>query len=282
MKVTLLVMALNEIEGMKTIMPSIDRGWCDQILVVDGGSTDGTADWAREQGYDVYVQRRSGIRHGYLESFPLVRGEVVVTFSPDGNCPPEAIPLLIAHLREGCDLVVASRYLGSAVSEDDNVVTAFGNWLFTRTVNLLHGGRYTDAMTIYRGFRRGVIAELNLDKEDSYAFVERLFSTVISWEPLMSVRAARHRLRVAEIPVDEPARIGGRSKLQLWRWGAAYYWQFWHELFRTTSPRAERHQFGALLVVAWSCLVLGLYGWNSSGYVADRLGRYWTYFQALL
>ena len=56
MKTTLLVMALNEIDGMKAVMPKIDPGWVDQIVVCDGGSTDGTAEWAREQGYTVHVQ----------------------------------------------------------------------------------------------------------------------------------------------------------------------------------------------------------------------------------
>ena len=52
----LLIMTLNEIDGMKQIMPRIQRGWVDDILVVDGGSTDGTVEFSREGGYAVYVQ----------------------------------------------------------------------------------------------------------------------------------------------------------------------------------------------------------------------------------
>ena len=47
MKVTLLIPTLNEITGMKAIMPLIKKEWCDQILILDGGSTDGTVEWAR-------------------------------------------------------------------------------------------------------------------------------------------------------------------------------------------------------------------------------------------
>jgi glycosyltransferase involved in cell wall biosynthesis len=232
MKTTLLVLTLNEVEGMQVIMPQIDRAWFDQILVVDGGSTDGTIEWARANGYEVLIQSRKGIRFAYFDALPLIQGDVVMSISPDGNCPVEFIPALLDKMREGYDLVIGSRYLGDAKSEDDDLLTGFGNWLFTRTVNLLHGGSYTDAMVIYRAFRTQIIYDLDLHKDGSYSLPERLFNTVISWEPLMAVRAAKRRLKIAEIGVGEPPRVGGHRKLQIWRWGAAYYFQFWQELFR--------------------------------------------------
>lgn len=245
MKTTLLALTLNEIDGVKAIMPLIDRSWVDQIIVVDGGSTDGTIEWSRDNGFEVYVQQKRGIRHAYLEVLPMVRGDVILTISPDGNCPVEAIPEILARMREGYDLVIGSRYLGDAESQDDDVVTGFGNWLFTRTVNLLHGGRYTDAMVIYRAFTKGLIYELDLHREESYLLPERLFGTVISWEPLMSVRAAKARKRIAEVAVGEPPRIGGERKLQILRWGAAYYFQFWRELwFWRRSARLRRDAAG--------------------------------------
>jgi glycosyltransferase involved in cell wall biosynthesis len=228
---TLLVMTLNEVRGMEVIMPRISRDWVDQILVVDGGSTDGTVEWARGNGYDVHVQRRPGIRFAYFEVFPLIRGDYIVTFSPDGNSLPEAIPALVGELRKGYDLVIGSRYLPGAGSDDDDRVTAFGNWLFTRTVNVLYGARYTDVMVMLRGYRRALVEELDLLNDEAYRLPERLFGTVISWEPLMSVRAAKGGKRIGEIPMAEPARISGERKLQLWRWGAAYYLQFWLERF---------------------------------------------------
>lgn len=231
MKATLLVLTLNEIDGMRVIMPQIDPSWFSQILVVDGGSTDGTIEWAEQNGYSVYVQKKKGIRWAYLEILDMIEGDIVITISPDGNCPVEAIPSIIEKMNQGYDMVIGSRYLGESVSEDDDFLTAFGNWLFTRTVNLLHGGDYTDAMVIFRAFRRDLIYELDLHKEESYQLPERLFHTVISWEPLMSVRAAKRKKRITEVGVGEPPRIGGERKLQIWRWGAAYYFQFWRELW---------------------------------------------------
>jgi glycosyltransferase involved in cell wall biosynthesis len=231
MTTTLLVLTLNEIEGMKQIMPQIRREWVDQIIVVDGQSTDGTAEWALEQGYEVVVQSRPGVRFAYFDVLPHIKGDVVICFSPDGNSVADRIPPLIEKMKEGYDMVIVSRYLDGAKSEDDDIVTAFGNWLFTKTVNILHGGRYTDAMVMFRAFKKQMVYDLELDREEAYTLPEKLFSTRISWEPLMSVRAAKRRLKVGEIPGDEPARVGGERKLRIFKWGAAYYFQFWRELF---------------------------------------------------
>jgi glycosyltransferase involved in cell wall biosynthesis len=228
---TLFVPTLNEIEGMKAIMPLVKREWVDQILVVDGGSTDGTVEYAREQGYDVVIQQKKGIRHAYIEAFPQIKGDIVVTFSPDGNSLPELIPELVRKVRdEGCDMVIASRYAPPARSTDDDVITGFGNWLFTRTINLLHGARYTDAMVILRAYPTRLFYELGLDREEAY-LPERFLFTVIGIEPLLSVRAAKRRLKIEEIPGDEPPRIGGVRKLQIIRWGGAYMLQVLRELY---------------------------------------------------
>lgn len=228
---TLVVLTLNEIDGVRAILPKIDRAWFDQILVIDGNSVDGTIEWCRENGYEVYVQQKKGIRHAYIEAIPLIRGDIVLSISPDGNCDPAVIPQMLEKMAEGYDLVIGSRYLPPSKSEDDDLITAFGNWLFTRTVNLLHGGTYTDVMVIYRAFRHELIRELDLDKDEGYRLPERLFGTVTSWEPLMSVRAAKAGKRIAEVAAGEPPRIGGVRKLQVLRWGAAYYFQFWRELW---------------------------------------------------
>src|SRR5437016_2517784 len=103
--VTLLVPTLNEIVGMKAIMPLVKKEWCDQILIVDGKSTDGTVEYAREQGYDTVIQQKRGIRHAYNDAFPHIKGEIVVTFSPDGNSVPELIPVLVEKIESGYDMV---------------------------------------------------------------------------------------------------------------------------------------------------------------------------------
>jgi glycosyltransferase involved in cell wall biosynthesis len=228
--VTLLVPTLNEIEGMRQIMPRVRPEWLTQVLVSDGGSRDGTVDYARERGYDVVIQRRPGLRHAYIEAMPLVKGDAVLTFSPDGNCIPEQIPELTAKFAEGYDMVIASRYYGGLRSEDDDAVTRFGNWFFCTTINALHGAHYSDPMNILRIWRKELFYRLDLHLDETYA-PERWWGTVLGVEPILSVRAAKARLRIGEIPGPEPARIGGERKLQIVRWGGAYFSQVLRELF---------------------------------------------------
>jgi glycosyltransferase involved in cell wall biosynthesis len=236
---TLMVFTLNEIDGMRVIMPRIRRDWVDQILVVDGKSTDGTIEYARENGYEIYIQQRKGPRMAYNEAMAHVRGDIVITFSPDGNSIPELIPPLVERMREGYDMVIVSRYLSGARSADDSLLTGFGNWMFRRLINGLHRGRYTDPMVLYRAWRKSLFYELDLHLDESHA-PEKWFGTVISIEPLLSVRAARRRLRVAEIPGDEPPRIGGVAKLQPFRWGGAYFAQVVREAFRPGPRKSDQ------------------------------------------
>jgi glycosyltransferase involved in cell wall biosynthesis len=231
MKVTLLIPTLNEEHGMRTVMPKVKKEWVDQILVVDGNSKDKTVEVARQMGYDVVIQTTPGIRGAYMDALPAVKGDVILTFSPDGNSIPELIPECIKKIKEGYDMVIVSRYAQGAKSYDDDAITGFGNKMFTTFINIFHGAKYTDAMVIYRAYKVSLIKMLHLDKDESFETEERLFSTKISWEPLLSIRAAKRHLQVAEIPGDEPAREGGERKLQVLKWGAAYMFEVFREIF---------------------------------------------------
>jgi len=201
-KVTLFVPVRNEITGIRQIMPKIRREWVDEILVVDGGSTDGTREYFQENGYKVLPQKSRGIGGAYWECVDAAEGEAIIAFSPDGNSLPEAIPTLAAKMREGWDMVVASRYLQGAKSEDDDPVTAAGNWMFTKLANVLFGASYTDSLVMLRAFRKDLPARLSMARSDRPIF-----------EYLLSIGCAKRGLKVLEIPADEPARIGDVRKM---------------------------------------------------------------------
>ena len=234
---SLLIFTLNELEGMKCILPKIKSNWVDEIIVIDGGSTDGTIEYALEKGLKLHIQQREGLRHAYREILSQITTDYVIPFSPDGNSLPEKIPELIIEANKGYSMVTCSRYLPPAKSYDDDVITAFGNWIFTKSINFFHGSRYTDAMVMYRAIKTDVFQTLGLLDDAPYDLPEKLFRTKICLMPLLSIRAARFRLPVTEIPGDEPPRIGGERKLKIIKWGLAYYSQVLLETIR----KPERH-----------------------------------------
>ncbi len=202
MSVTLLAPTLNEIEAVKVIFPKIRKEWVDEILVIDGGSTDGTVEFCQKLGCTVYSQTGRGYGAGMKEGALKAKGDLIIEFPADGNSPPEKIPELIAKLKQGYNFVIASRYLGGAKSYDDDFLTSIGNWAFTRLVNLLFGAGYTDALIGFRGYRKAVFPELNMDAKG------------LSWSVQMPIKFAKRKLKTAEIPADEPARIGGVRKMK--------------------------------------------------------------------
>ncbi len=220
MKITLLVLSFNEIDGMRVIMSQIAADWCDEIIIVDGGSTDGTIEYAQEHGYSVFVQQKPGLGNAYIEGLKHVTGDIVITFSPDGNSEPDRLPELIAKMKEGHDIVIVSRYLDWAKSEDDDAITAFGNWIFTRMFNIMFGQKVTDMLVIYRAFKTSLVDELGVDH------------LAIAWQTQFLCRAARAGKSISEIPGNEPDRIGGARKMHPIRNGFAELFMLSREFFR--------------------------------------------------
>lgn len=203
--VTLLLPTLNEIDGLKRIFPTIDRHLFDDILIVDGGSTDGTVEYAIQNDIRIMTQLGKGLAAGVMNAVETLKTDCVIEFSMDGNCMVEQLPELVHQLKAGYDLVVISRYLPPAKSEDDSFITALGNFMFTRMIRWLGKFPITDALTIYRGF------DIRITKYPE--FKQCLLGPV--FEPLVSAVATARHLSIFEIPGDEPKRIGGESKMSI-------------------------------------------------------------------
>jgi glycosyltransferase involved in cell wall biosynthesis len=135
--VTVLICALNEEENLPHILPGIPP-WVDEIILVDGHSTDRTVALAKEVRPEVKVLYQPGsgkgnaLRHGVKEA----RGEIIVTIDADGETPPEEIGRFIVPLLEGNDFAKGSRlargrpvrmprYRGSATSSFPSPSTSF-------------------------------------------------------------------------------------------------------------------------------------------------------------
>ncbi len=212
--VALLLPVKNEIDGFKAIFPLIDRSLFDDILVVDGRSTDGTVEYALSQGLRVMTQLRKGLGFAVLDAVNTLETDCVIEFSMDGNCMVEHLAPLVEKLREGYELVIVSRYKPPAKSYDDDIVTALGNWVFSQMMSWLGPHRITDSLGMYRGFHKKIIHYPE--------FLAFLYGPV--FEPLVSAVANARRLKVTEIPGDEPARIGGVRKMRVIYNGSCILW----------------------------------------------------------
>jgi hypothetical protein len=200
--IALLLPTLNELEGLKATVPKLDRSLVDDIIVVDGGSTDGTVEYAMEMGLTVATQMRPGLHAAVFDIGSAIEHDYVIEFSPDGNCMVEQLPEIVQGLRAGYDMVVVSRYLQHAVSEDDHPISAFGNWMFSRLMRPLARFQITDALNIYRGYNRKILLDPDFE----------LYLKGPVLEPLVTGICALRGLKVIEVPGDEPLRIGGVTK----------------------------------------------------------------------
>jgi glycosyltransferase involved in cell wall biosynthesis len=201
MRKTLLMPTVNEITGLKLMTPRLKPEWFDEVVVIDLHSTDGTIEFCKAQGWRVIDQKTPGITNAYREALEHITGDAVVAFSPDGNSLPERIPDLLAKMEEGYDMVVVSRYVDGAKSEDDDFVTGLGNWMFTTIINVFFGGRYTDSLVMFRAFRKDIAVGLPTDLPRA------------GLEPFLSILCAKKGLKVCDIPGDEPKRVGSARKM---------------------------------------------------------------------
>ncbi len=197
LSVTLFVPVRNEVDALKVIMPRIKSEWYDEILILDGDSTDGSKEYLRENGYTVIEQKTKGVKAAFWEAFEIAKGDVIIPFSPDGNSIPEDIPNLVEKIYEGYDIVVASRYKDNATSDDDDFASKIANRTFTAIINLLFKTSYTDALGMYKAFK----------KEHLYALELENFKHEHS-EIMLLTRGARYGLKITEIASAEPPRIG--------------------------------------------------------------------------
>lgn len=201
--VSVVVPTLNEADNVVHVLPRIPW-WVDEVVLVDGGSTDGTVDAALSVRPDleVVVDERPGKGAALRAGWHRARGDIVVTIDADGSTDPGEIPAFIGPLLAGADMVKGSRFVHGAGSDDIDWLRRLGNRALTRTVRLLFGGRYTDLCYGYNAFWRRVIPLFEAEGDG------------FEIETLMNLRALRHDLKVVEVASFEAERLHGASNLR--------------------------------------------------------------------
>jgi glycosyltransferase involved in cell wall biosynthesis len=199
----LIIPAHNEEPVIGQTLRSIPPGLFSHIIVVDNGSTDKTAEVARQFGAIALRQTEKGYGAACLTALnSLPDGvEIVVFMQADGSEDPSQARNLIAPLLDGrADLVLGSRITGHAEKGSLLPHQRFGNWLATRLIRLLYGHSYTD-LGPFRAIRVVSLRSLGM-RDRNYG-----------WTIEMQIRALQHRLHVMEIPVTYRLRQAGQNKV---------------------------------------------------------------------
>lgn len=208
--VSLIMPALNEADGLRIVLPRIPAE-IDQVIVVDGRSTDDTVDVVRELRPDAQIVRQQGRGKGNAlkNGLAVADGNILVTMDCDGSMNPEDIPAFLDALHEGANFVKGSRALPGAGSADFTRLRRAGNDALTKFANSLFGASYTDITFGFNAYWRSTIRHLGR-LADGFEF-----------EIQAAVRAVTVGMRTAEVPAHEPARVGGASKLNPLKDGSA-------------------------------------------------------------
>lgn len=206
---TIVLLTLNEIEGLQLLWDRLPVGAFRETIAVDGGSTDGTREFLAERGVPIYDQPLPGRGVAFRVAADVAAGERLIFYSPDGNEDPDDIERLDDLLLQGADLAIASRFAPGAQNEEDVGLfrpRAWVNRALTHTANLLfnEGPRVTDTINGFRALRRQALLDLD---------------TTVKRFPIeyqISIRAMARGWRIVELPTREDQRAGGASKCHSW------------------------------------------------------------------
>lgn len=208
--VTVVLPARNEARNLPHVaarMPPVD-----EIVVIDGGSRDGTADVARElwPAAVVIEQSRNGKGNALACGFAAASGDIIVMIDGDGSTDPAEIPQFVEALVGGADLAKGTRFRGDGGSDDITHLRRWGNRGLNWLVNRIFDTQFSDLCYGYNAFWRRNLGCLDLPAID---LGPPQWGDGFEIETVINVRAARSGWLIHEVGSFEGRRIHGRSNL---------------------------------------------------------------------
>ncbi|GAA2725900.1 hypothetical protein GCM10010439_27050 [Actinocorallia aurantiaca] len=205
--VTAVIPTLNEADNLRWLLPRLAS--VDEVVIVDGESTDGTVEVVRLLRPDavIIVEPPTGKGSAMRTGMAAATSEVIVMLDADGSMDPAEFDSFLSLLCRGFEFVKGSRYSCGGGSDDLTWLRDKGNLWLTRTANVLYGQKWTDLCYGYVAMRRNVVEKLQLK------------STGFEIETEICVNAVRAGLKVAEVASHESHRRFGESNLNTFRDG---------------------------------------------------------------
>ncbi len=198
-RIAVVIPAFNEDSSILRVLEDIPSGLIDEVIVVDNHSTDQTASIARAAGATVLFEPRRGYGSACLTGVAYALGrdyDVVVFLDADYSDHPEEMTMLVEKITlEKFDMVIGSRATGAIQEGAMPPHARFGNWLATSLIRLLWRERFTD-LGPFRAITAGALRRMGM-RDTNYG-----------WTVEMQIKAARMKLRSAEVPVSYRRRIG--------------------------------------------------------------------------
>ena len=201
-RVTVIIPALNESGNIRQLVHEVQATVPAEVIVVDNGSTDSTAQEAHQAGAKVVHEPRRG--YGYACAAGVAetdQADIMVFLDGDYSFAPSDLPSLLTPINENrADLVLGSRALGHIVPGAMPPHQRFGNQMVSRLMNILYGLSITD-LGPYRAIRSSLLMQLDMQE------------MTFGWSTEMIVKASHHGARIVEVPVGYHPRRFGRSKV---------------------------------------------------------------------
>ncbi len=230
---SIVVAAKNEEQSIGGVLQRLCR-MTDDLIVVDGNSTDDTAAIARRYGARLIRDNGRGKGDALRTGLMHVTHGITVFIDADGSHDPDDIPRLVEPLvRDEADLVMGSRMLGGSdelFTSLPEVIRLLGSLVISLSINGKYGLRLTDYQNGFRAIKTDVARNINLK------------SDITTIEQEMSMKCLRHGYRVTEVPTHEYRRYGGKSKINVGRVAHKYVWSLLSEMFKSRKPAGWAHK----------------------------------------
>lgn len=201
-KIIVIIPAFNEENAVGKVIQSIPSEWVDEVIVVNNNSTDRTSESAKKAGATVLFEEEKGYGQACLKGLEYVastldtKPDIVVFLDADYSDYPEQMDTLLDPIVAGeAEMVIGSRALGNREKGSMTFPQLFGNWLATWLIRLFYGVKFTD-LGPFRAIQYNALLKMQM-QDKTYG-----------WTVEMQVKAAKHKIKSTEVPVNYRNRIG--------------------------------------------------------------------------